>query len=129
MNKGNTDSERPQCDPLASSPPISIKDKQLKATSYLKEVASRMVNVSIELQDIHRVFSARKGLSRTEKSLLSSLRQTIIPFVDEVSQQVNASSKVLSPIGGLDYVHAREEINRKLMINQSRPRMRVKALL
>ena len=73
MNRGISDSEQPQCDSLASSLSILIKDKQLNTASCLKEVALCIVDVSIKLQEINLVFSARKGLSQAETSVLSPL--------------------------------------------------------
>ena len=78
MNRGISDSEQPQCDSLASSLSILIKDKQLNTASCLKEVALCIVDVSIKLQEINLVFSGRKGLSQAETSVLSG---TLYSFI------------------------------------------------
>ena len=45
----------------------------------MKEVPARMIDVSMELHELHRCFSSAKALSRTEKYVLISLQQKIIP--------------------------------------------------
>ena len=92
---------------------FSTEDKKVNATMYLKELSARMVDVSTELKRIHETFSSSDSLTRDQKSLLKSLKQTIIPFIDESSTQLVDASKVVAPISGLDYVHKRDEVKRK----------------
>ena len=75
-----------------------------------------LLNRSSNIHDLHINWIKRDQSRVLCKDSLpfSSLCQTINPFTNSVSQQGNTSSRVLYPIAGLDCVHAREEINRKL---------------
>ena len=48
-----------EVDRSSDSPSLSSKDRQLRATMYLKEVASRMRDVLIELKELHRIFQQK----------------------------------------------------------------------
>ena len=99
--------------PLDDSPSLSIKDKQLKAVIYMKEVSDRMTDVSCELKELTRIFSSSTDENiRLQKLSMSSLAKTIIPFLDESASRINTASKILAPIGGTDYVHRINESKR-----------------
>lgn len=42
---------------LSHQPSLSMKDNQLKSVIYLKEVSDRLIDLSVELQEIKRIFS------------------------------------------------------------------------
>ena len=100
-------------EPLDDSPSLSIKDKQLKATLYFKEVAERLKDVIAELKDFHSVFLGNENNNRNQTLALTSLRKTIIPFLEASSKNIRDASKTVSPIGGTEYVHNRNETKRK----------------
>ena len=100
-------------EPLDDSPSLSKKDKQLKSTLYLKEMSERLVDVRTELIESHRAFSKIERLTRNEKKKLTALKRTIIPFLEESSMHIRSASKTIAPIGGLEYVHNRDETDRK----------------
>ena len=72
-----------------------------------------MTDVSVELQGMYDALSDISDLSRKQKSALTILQKTIIPFVSESSYQIDMSAKILAPISGTNYVHRRNEVNRK----------------
>ena len=59
------------------------------------------------------MFPSAKDLSRTEKSDLTSLQKTRIPFIEETSKQIGKSSVALLPINDIGYVYKRKEVRRK----------------
>ena len=82
-----------------SPPTHSVQDKKLAASVYLKEVSSRIHDVAKELSTLHGLFTpVQKDLSRDHRSALTSLKRTIIPFLEESSSKMSASALVVSPI-------------------------------
>ena len=56
-------------------PRKSIKDKQLQATLYLKEVSSRMKDIIFELNTLHKTFSDKDSSIRQKTNVLASLKK------------------------------------------------------
>ena len=63
------------------SPSLSLKDKQLKATIFIKELLAHMDDMSSELNILYDLFASSDGMTRGQTLILRSLRQTIISFV------------------------------------------------
>ena len=105
-------------EPLQDSPSMSTKDKQLKSTLYLKEVSERLIDVTTELTELHRLFISENNLGRTQSLALTALRMTLLPFLKESSKNIRDASKILSPIAGIEYVHNRHEVKRKRSAHQ-----------
>ena len=81
---------------------------------YLKEVSSRIQDVAKELSNIHHKFETiQSDLRRIHKSSLVSLRKTIVPFLNESATKISSSAQLVTPIAGLNYIHARNEKKRK----------------
>ena len=95
-------------EPLDDSPSLSLKDKQLNAAMFLKELSARMDDISSKLNILYELFDSSDGMTRGQTSVLTSLRQTIIPFVEGSAVKLKEVSSVLSPISGLNYVHNRD---------------------
>ena len=100
-----------------NQPRKSIKDKQLQATLYLKEVSSRMKDIIFELNTLHKTFSDKDSSIRQKTNVLASLKNVIIPFLTDASEKIISSSNVVAPISGTSFVHNMNETKRK---NESR---------
>ena len=74
-------------EPLQDSPSMSTKDKQLKSTLYLKEVSERLIDVTTELTELHRLFISENNLGRTQSLALTALRMTLLPFFKRIFEE------------------------------------------
>ena len=69
---------------------------------------------------MHDVIRDNELLNRTKNSELIKLKRNIIPSVHDTSEQMFNHSKIVSPITRLDYVHKREECEKRKDIEESR---------
>ena len=88
--------------PLADSPSLSVKDKQLNSTFYLKEVSERLKDVTVELKKIIILFDIIENLSRNQTLALTALRKTIILFLDKSTKNIKSASKTFFLSMGLN---------------------------
>ena len=101
-------------EPLEDSPSLTVKDKQLKATLYLKEASERLNDVATELTALDCNLNPESvNLDRTQRSYLFTLRKTLIPFIQSSARNIRDASKTVTPIGGTEYLHNRNEVTRK----------------
>ena len=84
----------------------SKKDRKLNYVLSVQNVASRLGDVTKELQSLVDIFSDAKNLSRKQTSALRSLQSTIIPFISKSSTHLLDSTKELAPIPIISYVHS-----------------------
>ena len=85
------------------------KDKQMKATLNLKLFGTRLIDLTIGIENINNVLNDPNSTNREKKTSLSIIKNTIFPFLDCTVDVCTESSKILSPIPSLKYVHRGKE--------------------
>ena len=76
---------------LSDSPLLSIKDKQLPATLYLKECSSRIDDIEVELSRLHLLFSdINTALNRDKKNSNCFVKESNYPILIQVIKVVKS---------------------------------------
>ena len=96
-----------------TTPPSSGKDKQFDACLLLKDISCRQADLHQEIRRFYDIFGASESLNREQKKALSSIKQSIIPFLEKSSKQILEASSKLSPIASANYVHERKEADKR----------------
>ena len=105
--------------------PIQTKeDVKFKASKQLFLLSTWLKNASTVLEEYCTMFSY-KSLSRNQILQKSShLKKYILPLLVHSSDLIDKFGHVLAPIGGINYVHQRNEVQHmKKVIDTTNPRM------
>lgn len=85
----------------------------MKAVLDLKLFGDRLKNTKIEIKGISKIPANPKSSLHNRKSYMNIIKNTTLPFLDQVSDICKQSSKVLAPISSLEYVHRINEAKNK----------------
>ena len=98
----------------------TTNDRKLQASVQLKGISSRLGDFAKELDSIHNILSPSETASvRNQKAALGTIKQTLIPFIQDASSSISSSANLMSPIGGVNYIHRRNEQKQKLECSTS----------
>ena len=75
----------------------SSEDKQLSSYLAFKKISARLSNISTKLTELPSLLSNLSMSQYQKASALSSLKQTIIPFITDAFVRISASSKAFAP--------------------------------
>lgn len=92
---------------------MSKKEKQLKSVLSLMELSCLLRDVSLELKFLADLFSDKSNLNRKQQQAIRSLMLTVIPFLSKSSESVADSAENLALIASTNYIHEKDEKNRR----------------
>ena len=93
--------------------PTTKADGKLQSACDLLSLASRMDDATVVLREVHSVLNDSTSTKMEKKLKLVVISKTIIPLLLTASGTIKASAQLLSPVGGIGYVHNRMENKRK----------------
>ena len=92
---------------------ISLISKKVSSTLSLREMSLRMHDVTAELLVIRIVFENANENERDRKQSLTTIKSSIVPFLNPCSKKLSESANLLAPIAGTNYVSTIKERERK----------------
>lgn len=101
------------------TPEKTQEEIQMKAALDLKLFGARLSDTGNEIEKIYKIFHDPKSSKIKKKLCLTSIEDTILPFLHCAARVCSDSAKILSPIPSLDYVHRNNETILKREIRQS----------
>ena len=93
--------------------PTTKADGKLKSARDLLTIASRINNATEVLSDIYTVLNDPASTKMEKKAKLNLINKAIVPLLVNASTTIKASAQLLSPVGGVGYIHNRMENKRK----------------
>ncbi len=88
-------------------------DGKLEVARNLLSFAARINNTSDVLGEIYTVLNDSTSTKKDKRMKLNLISKTMIPLLVSISTKIKVSAELLSPIGGIGYVHTRIETKRK----------------
>jgi len=91
----------------------TIGDKKLSSSLTLLQNSDRLKDTYSILNTAIRKLKSETTTDRTKKKQLEILKKTVLPMLLIVSNDLVESSKMVAPIAGTRYAHARHEVDRR----------------
>ena len=91
----------------------TVGDKKLSSSLTLLQNSDRLKDTYSILNTAIRKLKSETSTDRTKKKQLEILKKTVLPMLLIVSNDLVESSKMVAPIAGTRYAHARHEVDRR----------------
>ena len=94
----------------------TVGDKKLSSSLTLLQNSDRLKDTYSILNTAIRKLRSETSTDRTKKQQLEILKKTVLPMLLIVSNNLVESSKMVAPIAGTRYAHARHEVVRRNLL-------------